>query len=70
MNKEELNNLKVGECFTIGNKKFKILKGLYCDDCCFNHKECQVLHAYNLIPKCDKFNRKDETNIHFVEEED
>lgn len=65
MNKEELDNLKIGECFTLGDKKFKITKGIKCSDCDFDNMGCLVLRFYDLIPSCIYYGRKD-NNIKIV----
>ena len=67
---EELNKLKIGDRFMVGDKVFEIVKDNdRCDNCDFKDNGCGVLNLYGLRPECHKFARKDKTNVIFKEVE-
>lgn len=69
MSIEELLNLDVGKKFTAGNKTFKVIQSDKCEGCYFYNNGCGHSSFTYLRPSCDKFSRKDKTNVIFVEVE-
>ena len=67
--REKLDNLNIGDCFTVGEKKFKILERTNCDDCDLD-LGCIALDFYGLRPECDKFLRHDKKDVFFKEVKD
>lgn len=70
---ENINDLKVGETFQLGNRKLRLEEGSP-DGCgnCFlyiNCIECCSMQSHNVIPECKSKFRKDNKDIIFVEEE-
>lgn len=76
MTKEEFWNLKVGEKFNVGYRRFEVKKGdgssKDCKTCYFNSSinSCACLRAEYMLPRCKKFLRKDGVDIIFIEVED
>ena len=69
MTREELNKLNIGDTFAIGEKKFKIMESLSCDECSLD-LGCTALDFYGLRPECSKFQRHDKKNVVFKEIEE
>ena len=69
MTREELNKLNIRDTFTIGEKKFKIIENLSCDECDLD-LGCTALDFYGLRPECSKFQRHDKKNVVFKEIEE
>lgn len=69
-NKKEFDNLKIGEKFNFGYREFIVKSFWSCKDCAFNsfnidNISCEQLKKIGAIPKCQEFEREDETNVCF-----
>lgn len=79
---KKVDELKIGEEFQLGDRKFRIEQEVidkekidcveeYCIGCFFgdNNLHCDELQYYDFIPQCTKNCRKDKKNIIFKEVE-
>lgn len=74
MKREEFMNLKTGETFIMGYRKFIVLEDgdFGCEGCYFDkdyqsYGDCEELLFAEAIPRCSKEARKDRKNVVFVE---
>lgn len=70
---KDIDDLKVGETFQLGNRRFKLEKGIpeECGKCFFyvNCLECGEMQRYGFIPECEGKFREDSQDVIFIEEE-
>lgn len=75
MELKEFRNLKVGEKFNLGYKRFEVKRGdgtrKDCKLCYFknNQQFCNKLTDANMLPCCFDCDRQDEEYVYFVEVE-
>lgn len=67
--REKLDNLNIGDTFTIGERKYKIVENSSCDKCDLD-LGCSALDFYDLRPGCSKFLRHDKKDVIFKEVKD
>lgn len=68
---KKVDELKIGEEFQLGDRRFRIEKDKIetCVGCFFieNDIPCEELKIYSILPQCNRINRKDKKDVVFKE---